>query len=205
MGTVAVSLDAVLQGRHAVSLLEAKLHLRLATTPDAALLYTQEDDLLVSLLTAACDIVESETGRQMVSGSRTEYLEDWPAGSYIELPSPPLVSVEDIYYYADGDAVETTVDSSTYDVDVRSEPGRIVLASGESWPTDSLRPAMPIRIVYTAGYGEPSAVPEPLRCAVKLLLTDLYEHRGEVVVGAAVARIDAVRSLLDPYRMWYYA
>lgn len=186
-----------------ITLTEAKLHLRLATTVTLAEAYTTEDDLLEALIQAAREQAEAYTGRSLVVQNRTYYPGTWPSGESMPLPYPPLQSVTGVYYMVDGDTVETTMSSDDYDVDTRSEPGAVVLKTSESWPTDTLRPMSPIRVAYVAGYGVAADIPASIRAAIKMILTDLYEHRGEVVLGVSVGRIDrAIKALLDPYRMW---
>lgn len=185
-----------------VTLTEAKLHLRLATTVALAETYTTEDDLLTDMLAAAREQVERYLDRSLITQSRTLYLAAWPAGRYITLPYPPLKSVTGVYYWIDDAVAESTLAAADYSVDTYVEPGRIVLDDDASWPTDTLRAMTPIRVVYTAGYGVATDIPAPVRAAIKLILTDLYEHRGEVVVGVSVDRIPAVERLLATYRMW---
>jgi hypothetical protein len=87
----------------------------------------------------------------------------WWQGGVIELPLPPLVSVDEITYL-DGDAVEQTWDEENYRVSGVGGKGRITLASGAAWPTLGAYPeALTIR--FTAGYEE---VPEPIKQAIVL-------------------------------------
>ena len=52
---------------------------------------------------------------------------------------------------------------------------------------------------YQVGYGDDAEdVPEPIREAVRVLATHLFEHRGD---EQGVEVPDAVRSLLWPYRI----
>jgi len=64
----------------------------------------------------------------------------------------------------------------------------------------------PIQIEYACGYGAAgSDVPSKVRSAMFLKLTDLYEHRGEIVIGASVGRLhDAAESLLRQCRDWTF-
>lgn len=186
-----------------ITLTEAKLHLRLATTVALAEAYTSEDDLLNGLIQAAREQTEDYLGRSLVTQTRNLYLEAWPAGRTLTLPYPPLQSVTGIYYYADGDVAETTMSSSDYDVITAVEPGKVVLVSDAYWPTTTLRPATPIRVQYVAGYGVATNIPAKVRQGMKLILTDLYENRGEVVVGVSAQRIpEALDRLFDASRMW---
>lgn len=83
--------------------------------------------------------------------------------------------------YYDTDDTEYTFDGSNYFVDVKSEPGRVCLNSGASWPTISLRPVNGVCITFIAGYGSTADdVPKKYRQAILLLLGHLYENREAV-------------------------
>jgi uncharacterized phiE125 gp8 family phage protein len=55
---------------------------------------------------------------------------------------------------------------------------------------------------FTAGYGATSVdVPQPLRQAVRLLVTYWYEHRSAVVIGDMAANAPrGFSELVAPYR-----
>lgn len=156
-----------------VSLDEAKLHLRMDGD--------DEDDFIAGLLAAAREYFEETTRRSLISQTWRLSLGEWP--DEIELPKPPLQSVTSITYKDDSGA-QTTLNSSVYLVDTDSEPGRIVLASGQSWPSGTLYPVNPIQVTYVAGYGdEGAAVPERMKQAIKLLLGHWYENREDTITA----------------------
>lgn len=161
-----------------VSLDEAKLHLRVDGD--------DEDDFIAGLLVAAREYFEETTRRALISQTWRLSLDEWP--DEIELPKPPLVSVTSITYKDDVGA-QTTLSSSVYLVDTESEPGRIVLASGQSWPAGTLYPVNPIQVTYVAGYGAATAVPERMKQAIKLLLGHWYENREATVAGTIMKEI----------------
>ena len=187
-----------------VTLTEVKKHLRLATTDAEAAAYTSEDDLLNRLITVARTQAEQETGRAFITQTKTLYLDEWPGGKEIRIPYPPLQSATVTYRLEDDDDYDNTL--STVDVDIVSEPGRVILQPGESWPSGALYPDKPIKIEFDCGYGDAATdVPEGIRSAILLRITDLYEHRGEIVAGVSVGRIEgAIDSLLWPYREWTF-
>ena len=183
-----------------VSATEVKKHLRLVTTTAEAAAYTTEDDLLDRLITVSRTQAEQETGRRFITQTLTMYLNGWPSERYIRIPYPPLQSAVVTYRLSDDDDYDETL--STADVDIVSEPGRIILQPDESWPSGTLYTDKPIKIVFICGYGLAVAVPENIKSAILLKLSDLYENRGEVVIGVSVNRIsDAVDSLLRQYSM----
>lgn len=148
-----------------VTLEEAKLHLRL--DQDA------EDTLLSAMIVAAREYVEMYTRRQLVTATWELSLDTWV--DVIRPPKPPLLGVNAITYLDEAE-MEQTLAANTYRVDTTLEPGRIVRASGASWPAVAPVPGA-IRIAYDAGYGTASAVPETFRQAILLSVADLYEHR----------------------------
>ena len=183
-----------------VSLSEAKLHLKLATTEAEAAAYTVEDAWLTRNLAAARTQAEQETGRRFITQTLTYYLNRWPDERYIKVPYPPLQSAIVTYRLTDDDDYDETL--STADTDIVSEPGRIILQPSESWPSGTLYTDKPIKIVFICGYGLAVAVPENIKSAILLKISDLYENRGEVVVGVSVGRIEgAVDSLLRQYQI----
>lgn len=179
---------------------DVKLHLRLAVTETEAAAYTTEDDLLDRLIATARIQTEQEIGRRLITQTWEYYFDAWPGGDIV-IPYPPLQSA-DIAYRLQGDADYDNTFTG-FDVDTASEPGRLILKPGESWPTGTLYPDRPIKVTYVAGYGDTAAdVPEGIRSAMLLKISDLYEHRGAVVVGAAVNYLNAaVDSLLRPYQV----
>ena len=87
--------------------------------------------------------------------------------------------------------------ASRYYVDLAREPSRVVLRTGETFPT-ALRVANAIEITYVAGYASAAAVPEAIKTAIKQYVAYLYEHRGDMYeakgsVPASLGRI------LQPY------
>jgi len=183
-----------------LTLTEAKAHLRVT--------YTDEDDLIAALVTAATNNVEQWTGRALVDQTWDLYLDAFPTGTDLEIriPKPPLISVTS-FVYDNSAGVETTVDPSEYYVDSVTEPGWVVpVGSSPSWPTpiDAINS---VRIRFRAGYmtaDSPSVSlpPEDIRAAVKLLLGSMYENREDQVTGTIANRMPwGVEQLLRPHRV----
>jgi len=105
------------------------------------------------------------------------YLGD-PSGP-IEIPLPPLQSVDEVAYRDDTDTWQI-VDPSVYEVITGTLFGQVVLARGQAWPNLTHRPRA-VRIAFTAGYpadanGNPT-VPGGIVRAVKLLAGSLFNNR----------------------------
>ena len=183
-----------------VTLTEVKLHCRLAIDSASAVAYTTEDGWLERNITAARMQAEQETGRKFVTQTLTMYLDSWPEVNFIKIPYPPLQSAAVTYRLEDDDDYDNTL--STINVDIVSCPGRIILQPDESWPSGTLHSNNPIKIVFVCGYGLAVSVPSGIKSAILLKIEDLYNNRGEIVIGAAVNRIsDVVDSLLRNFRV----
>ena len=136
-----------------VSLVEVKAHLNLQTT------FSTDDVLLNTQILAAVEFAEGVTFRRLVTQTWQLYLDRWAGvdtnryfigGFY--LPFGQLQSVTHIKY-TDTDEDETTWTAATYyDVDTYNEPGRVVLAYNQSFPTASLYPTNPIEIQFVCGW-----------------------------------------------------
>lgn len=159
---------------------EVKAHLRV----DIA-----DDDLFIAgLMAGAREFLEEAARRAFVTQTWRLNLDGWPDDSdEIELPRPPLQSVSSITY-TDSEGNETTWSSDEYLVDTDSEPGRIVVANGYSWPGASLRSMNPIQITYVAGYGDPEDVPQRWKRAMLLLIGHWYENREVIVATGAIPK-----------------
>jgi uncharacterized phiE125 gp8 family phage protein len=181
-----------------VSLADAKLHLRIETA------YTADDTYITALLSLAREYVELVTNRKLITQTWKYYPEDWPCRDYIDVPHGKLQSVTSVVYY-DSDGTATTMPSSDYIVESATDPGRIVLAYGESWPSATLYPSNPIHIQFVCGYGlAGSTVPTPIIQAIKIMVSDMYEQRESAIVGRSVTMTKVIDNLLFPYRLWNF-
>ncbi len=175
-----------------ITLLEAKRHLRVDVTDD--------DTLITSIITAAREYCETFQNRAYITQTWEMTLDSFPTMP-LKIPKPPLQSVDSIKY-TDQNGVETLFDAANYVVDADSEPGRIALAPGVSWPSVTLKPIGGVKIRFTAGYGDAAKVPMMAKQAMLLLIGHWYEHREAVVTGSISKEIEfAVHALLWPNRV----
>jgi len=195
--------------REPLYLLDVQTHCRLDETA------TEEASLLNSLITAARSHVEMITRRALVTQTWQLLLDGWPATDRIMLPKPPLQSVVSVTY-VDSDGTTNTLDAGTYDLELaHSVPpvlnpyvsnGHLVLSYGEDWPSDTLRPAAPITVEFSCGYGDAGDVPVALKQAMLLLIGHWYENRGVIAEAKYAASLSgapfAVQALLAPFRTW---
>ena len=177
-----------------ITLTEVKEHLRIDSSN------TSEDDFINTLIAAATIYYQSRSWRQLITATYKQYLEDFPAVG-MELRKPPLQSVTSIKY-EDTNGVEQTLSSSVYQVDVKSEVGRIVLADGESFPdTDEVINA--VTIEYKAGYGDAASdVPALVKSVLKLIVAHLFENRDMVTKMGTPAQVpfpEAIDMLINQH------
>lgn len=173
-----------------VSLTEVKSHLRVDTT--------DEDTYLNSLIKAATIYVERRQWRALITQTWDLVLDEFPEDDTITIPMPPLQSVTSITY-TDNDGNTSTFSSDNYIVDTDSEPGRVVLKSDASWPSDTLQEAAAVTVRFVAGYGDSAdSVPETTRIAILMLIANWYENREPVALGTGVREMPfGLRALID--------
>ena len=186
---------------------------------------SNEDSLITSLIEAARQRVEEFTRRALITQTFEYSLDQFPTGGRvisgmfrsdgrvisqirggfdcsreIQIPKPPLVSVESLKYY-DTDGVLQTLSTAAYRVDTAAQPGRIVLDDDYDWPDVDVRPNAVV-IAYTAGYGKPSEVPQALRIAINFMLAHWYSNRLPVTIGSMVSQIpETAEALLWQFRI----
>jgi uncharacterized phiE125 gp8 family phage protein len=135
--------------------------------------------MLLSFITVARDYCERFQNRSFMQQTWDYVIDRWPSGITMYIPLPPLLSVTSVTYYATG-GTAAVMTASTYIVDTNGEPGRVVLAYGEVWPTTTLQPANGVKVRFLAGYGSvASLVPARVKNAIKSLVGHMYEHRED--------------------------
>jgi uncharacterized phiE125 gp8 family phage protein len=163
--------------------------------------HAHEDDLISLYIATAREKCEELTRRALAVQTLKFSLASFPQESYIRVPRPPLISIDGITY-VDDDGIEHTMSAADYLADTEGDPGRVVLKSGVSWPTDSLLSGDAVRITYQAGYA-PEALPKTYQAAMLMLISHLYEQR-EASVEAALSEIPfGVTALCLSNRGWY--
>lgn len=146
----------------------------------------QEDALVTSYIKSARAAAEAHLGRVLLTQTWTLAISDFV--TVIPLPfAAPLQSVTSVKYY-DEAGVQQTLSSTAYTVDTRSRPGRIALASGQSWPAvQSLRRVNRIEIVYVAGWTSRDLIPEDIKQGMRVLIGSMDADRDGMGPGAEQA------------------
>ena len=166
---------------------DLKLHMRVDSE--------EENTLILAYIRAARIYLEDAKNQQFITATWEYRCEEFP--DEFVLNRSPLQSVTSIKYY-DTDDVLQTLDSSLYEVDTYSVPGRVRPADGETWPVVDDR-YNAITVTFVAGYGTSgSDVPEPTRHAIRLLAAHWFENREATTVNARIDEIPiGVRALMD--------
>lgn len=166
----------------------AKLQMRITTSMD--------DALVDARIAPARAWAEHETGRQFITATWELRLDAWPCGRVIDLPKPPLQSVESVKYL-DPDGVEQTLAPAAYDVDTASLKGRIVRKLTTDWPELAAVPGA-VRIQFKAGYGDTADKVPPLAVS-SMLLHIQAAHLGDKDTFDGI--MEAARRCLDSLRV----
>lgn len=152
-----------------VALTDVKQHLRVEIE--------QDDDYITGLINAAVEYIEQETGRDFFGRTWDLVLCGFPRSGKgkIELPRPPLLSVESVTYHDTANASQTLDSSEYYTIKPTNLPGYIEPV--EVWPDTYDRPDA-VAIRFSTG-----SQPDIFKHAVRMLVGHWYESRETVVIG----------------------
>lgn len=181
-----------------VSAAEIKPHLRVESTS------TESDTIIDGYIAAARKRIEERTRRALLIQT-FDFAFDGPYPDDAEpivLPKAPLAGVSSIVSYGStGDS--STLSTDAYFVDAYSEPGRVCLNGGYSWPSGK-RDLVTGVIRFTAGYSTSSTgIPGPLLQAIRMTAGHWFENREQVQVtepGAQLLNLpDGVEECIADY------
>lgn len=172
-----------------ISLADAKKHLRLSES------FTEDDTLIEDAISAARKIGENRTHRAWGVQTYDAYFDVFPGSDQpLELPLPPLLSVESVQY-VDLEGVAVTLPAEDYEIDKVSMVGSIFPAFGKIWPeTRGRKNGVVVR--FRAGY---EILPKDLAGWLKITMADLYQNPESVVHSGSPTTLDFVDTLLDSY------
>lgn len=160
--------------------------------------YTAEDGTMSMLVSAVRKACEKECGCSVMP--RTLELVADEFSPSMALSRPPVIAVQSVKYL-DENGVEQTLDPADYIVDKDSRPGWLVPAVDKDWPTTQTR-VNAVRVRYTAGYADASAVPQDMQLWMRLHLAHYWRNREASVTGTIITPLPFAAGLLDPYRLW---
>jgi uncharacterized phiE125 gp8 family phage protein len=177
--------------------------------------YTADDALIQNMIASARSYIENYTGRCLLPqqwmlardffpafrvGESAPARSDFDAlGNYnfnswrsndsqtIRIPKCPLISVDSIKYMADTSGTLTTLDPSLYQVDLLSEPGRVLPSPlAGCWPQTAPM-ANAVQVTFTAGYADGGSVPDTIMQALRLTVAAWYSNRENFMLGVSGA------------------
>jgi uncharacterized phiE125 gp8 family phage protein len=164
-----------------VSVANVRDHLRLN--------HGAEDAYLERLIQAATQQLEAYTGRSLIRRTlRLVKKAPGTAGIWeISLSYPPILDILEVNALTGFDKGQAV---RRYMFD--QELGKVSCYGGDK----------DVEIIYDAGYGNHAkSVPEVLRQAVLMMVTDLYEYRGMNKPGGEAQGVAAWEALVAPYVM----
>lgn len=181
----------------AVTLVEAKAHLRVDTSDD--------DTLIAAMITAATEAAEQAMsgkvgGRAIMPQTWELTLDAFPEA--LELTRVPVASITSVIY-ADLDGVDQTLSALLYSLDNYDDfgPTYVVPAYDTEWP-DTRDQINAVKVRYVAGYANAAAVPESIKSWIKLQVGAMYENREqETVASGHSVPLGFADRLLDRYKV----
>jgi uncharacterized phiE125 gp8 family phage protein len=171
-----------------VTLAEAKLHLRVDTS--------DEDALITRLIKSAREECEHYLQRSIPQQTLGLYLDAFPSGD-LRLTWGPAQSITSVQYINEAGNLITLPGSVYLFDDTQLEPV-LRLTWGSEWPTTRVQPNAVI-VTYVAGYA--TACPESIRNWILLRVGTLYRFREADAERVPLPSPFADR-LLDEWRVY---
>lgn len=177
-----------------ITLAEANTHL----------LVNGQDTYVTSLIQTARAMLENDLERSFMAQVWTGYQCGWDKVMFLD--RSPVRSVTSVKYY-DLDGVQRTLSTDDYWVNL---PDSCIHMAYDFTPPE-LQYGRPnaIEVVYECGFAtgteaqQQAAVPMDIKHAIKVLLTDLHEHRGQYVLNAPGYKLPGfVSNLVHHYKMY---
>ena len=189
----------------AVDLSNVKSYLKVDTTTD--------DDLITALIKTATKLVEGYTRRELLNKVFTMYLDFFPFGRMhgntvesnfnnytIQVKRSKLQSISSIKYYSN--EILTTLDPTLYDFSIDNDYSRIYLIDSNSTFPETDERKQAVEIEFIAGYGVSNTlIPDALKTAIKIIVTYMYENRGDCVSGSELIMLSGASVILDMYKI----
>jgi uncharacterized phiE125 gp8 family phage protein len=184
-----MTLKLITPPAESITLADAKLHCRITTSAD--------DALVADLITAAREQAEHELGRGLGAQTWQLALDAFPTAA-IDLVMPPVSSINAVLY-VDSAGVQQTLAAEAYTLDAESDLEAWLLpAEGYTWPA-TLDTANAVKVTFTTGL---ATVPAPVRQWMLVRIGTLYAVRQGLVAGQISDLPNAyVDRLLDRYRV----
>lgn len=172
-----------------------------------------DDELVEFLLMAARQRVEDETALALMTQTWQLLLDRWPSQGRMEywpeptprlgdmfLPRWPVQSITSIQY-TDSAGNLAVVPTTVYGLDSASQPARVFLKYGQSWPASPALAGGPAVVVtFVAGSVTLAAIDARARLAILRLYSHYYDNRTEIVVDQRIRAVsipEGAQKLID--------
>ncbi|QDL96772.1 hypothetical protein FLL57_05415 [Rhodopseudomonas palustris] len=159
--------------------------------------YEVDDAVIASLLTAARGQIEAATGKMLLAQRWRLVLDAWPREGRIGLRGGPLRALIAVRTY-DAHGAAHDVDPACFALDLA---GGVIASPRWALPEPG-RPVAGIELDLELGYGTaPDDIPPPLRHAVRMLVAQWYDNRGDAASGAGSAVLPGgIAAMIAGYR-----
>lgn len=142
---------------------EAKLHARIPSAD------TSNDTVILSYIRSATKAAEDYMARGILTQTWKLVRDTFEDVMYLPMAAP-LASVTSVKYY-DVNGTLQTLATTVYDVDTVSRPGRIALATNQTWPsTVASRLAGVVEITYVVGFTSAALIPERIKQGIRMMV-----------------------------------
>lgn len=161
---------------------------------------TDDDEIVNALITACTNQLEKYTNRVFVQrtfkGSFSLLqLSDFEEYPYVQIRRAPLVSITSVKAMVGGELVD--ISSDNYQLKEKNGFSRILFT--ESISCDDV--PYPLEVIFVAGFGAASAVPQDIKTAIKQYMLFLYENRGDVLPDGNINFPVVTQAIADKYRI----
>jgi len=153
-----------------------------------------DEQLFLGYIAAGRQAAETELGRGLFTQTRRIQLSGFADSIWLPMAAPlqndptATPSTAPVIQYYDGDGALQTLATTVYAVDTISEPGRIVRAPNQSWPTTQSDRARPVLITYVCGWTSVDLIPELIKQGIRVYVAGCDGDRiGETELKAARA------------------
>lgn len=137
---------------------------------------SDEDLLILELIKSARRWAETFLRRQLLPATWKLVLENFD--DEIRFPLSPVTSVSSITYYDPNNNL-TTLASTDYELDSNSEPAVLRPVWNYYWPSTYARFGA-VNVIFISGYANAAAVPETIKTAIKVLVSNWFENRESI-------------------------
>lgn len=136
-----------------------------------------EDTLIDALVAGATEHAQNYLEQAFVTQTVTEKFDE--LGPVLRLSIHPVISITSVKYI-DENGAEQTLAADQYNADTYAKRAVIEPAYNVSWPTARAQ-LNAVTVVYQAGYGAASSVPEDIKLAIRQIVADAFDNRQDSV------------------------